>query len=209
MLVLVSLPFSIYYIYEDFSKEALQENISATVQTEVPAEPKQQISEKKAISPSYLPVVSADEIEKAVEKIQNKKTVLAQPLVEESQQKPMLQINESTPPRPKKSIDKVYFSAVNEDKPLEEWEQKYNKKKSYAIAIYISKQYYADENFKKAGIWAKRANQLDRNKEDAWLLYAKSVFALGDKEKAKKILNIFLEYKDSAKTEMLLSEWGD
>jgi tetratricopeptide (TPR) repeat protein len=210
--VLVSLPFSLYYIYEDFSEEAWQQTQTAAVQTEVTAvaaEPKEQNAEKKTVSPSYLSPISADEVEKAVEKIQQKKASLPPPAVQKPPQKHILQISENISLPPQKSTDKVYFSAVNEDKSLDEWVQKYNKKKSYAVAIYISKQYYAEKDFKHAGIWAKRANQLDRNKEEAWLLYAKSVYALGDKEKAKKILNVFLRYKDSAKTELLLSEWGD
>ncbi|MBE0498750.1 MAG: tetratricopeptide repeat protein [Campylobacterales bacterium] len=209
-IVLVSLPFSLYYIYEDFSGGAWQQMQAAAVQTavvEVAAAPKEKIIEKKTVSPSYLSPVSADEVEKAVEKIQQKKAPLSLPAVQKPPQKQILQISENRSPPPKKSTDKVYFSAVNEDKSLDEWVQKYDKKKSYAIAIYISRQYYFNEDFKNAGIWAKKANQLDRNKEDAWLLYAKSVFALGDKEKAKKILNVFLQYKDSAKAEMLLSEW--
>lgn len=210
--VLVSLPFSLYYIYEDFSEGAWPQKQTTAVQTEVTETavlPKEQSAEKKTVSPSYLSPVSADEVKKAVEKIQKKKASLPPPAVQKAQKKHVVQINENRSSPPKKSIEKVYFSTVNEDKPLEEWVQKYNKKKSYAIAIYISKQYYFDKDFKHAGIWAKRANQLDRNKEDAWLLYAKSVFALGDKEQAKKILNVFLQYKDSAKTELLLSEWDD
>lgn len=209
MSVLVSLPFSVYYIYEAFSQRAWQQTQDTAAQTEVAAAPKEQSAEQKTVSPSYLNPIPANEVEKAVEKIQQEKAVPSPPAVQKQQEKHILQISDSRSASPKKSIDKVYFSAVNEDKPLEEWVQKYNKKKSYAIAIYISKQYYFENDFKNAGIWAKRANQLDRNKEDAWLLYAKSVYALGDKEKAIKILNVFLQYKDSAKTELLLSEWGD
>lgn len=208
--VLVSLPFSLYYIYEDFSEQAPQQTPIAAVQAEAKeaaALLKEQGDEKKTVSPSYLNPVFADDVEKAVEKIQQKQAAIVPPAIPLPQEKYLLQVSEKISQAPQKSTEKVYFSAVNEDKPLEEWVQKYNSKKSYAIAIYISKQYYFDKDYKNAGIWAKRANQLDRNKEDAWLLYAKSVYALGDKEKAKKILKVFLQYKDSAKTELLLSEW--
>ena len=101
-----------------------------------------------------------------------------------------------------------YFAQPGKEKPLDSWIEKYNQKKSYAVAIYIAKQYYAENNFKHSGIWAKRANQLDRNKEEAWLFYAKSVYALGNLDKAKRILNIYLQYKESTKAELLLSEWS-
>lgn len=103
----------------------------------------------------------------------------------------------------------TFFTDIDQEKSLDDWIEKYNKKKSYALAIYIAKQYYFESDYKNAGIWAKRANQLDRNKEEAWLYYAKSVYALGDTKKAKRILNIYLQYKDSNKAELLLSEWGE
>jgi len=102
-----------------------------------------------------------------------------------------------------------FFSDAQEEKSLDAWIDKYNRKRSYSAAIYIAKQYYFDKDYKQAGIWAKRANQLDRNKEEAWLFYAKSVHALGNVPKAKRILNIYLQYKKSAKADLLLSEWSE
>ncbi len=160
---------------------------------------------------NYTVDVSTDEVAKAVAKMQSKKlsnqeSDVSTPKRSQPIQKPV-QTQEKvifTQEYPKQRL----FSNVNEDKPLESWIEKYNQKKSYALAIYITKQYYFDSDYKNSGIWAKRANQLDRNKEEAWLFYAKSVYALGDVDKAKRILNIFLQYKDSTKAELLLSEWS-
>ncbi len=101
-----------------------------------------------------------------------------------------------------------YFKPEVKEQSIEAWIEKYHQKKSYTVAIYIAKQYYLQPDYKQAGIWAKRANQIDRNKEEAWLYYAKSVYALGDASKAKRILNIYLQYKKSTKAELLLSEWN-
>ncbi|HIC43011.1 MAG TPA: hypothetical protein EYO73_01565 [Sulfurimonas sp.] len=108
---------------------------------------------------------------------------------------------------PVKEVSTKFFSNIHEVKPLEVWIEKYNKKRSYSAAIYIAKQYYFDEDYEQSGIWAKRANQLNRNKEEAWLYYSKSVYALGNTTKARRILNIYLQYKNSTKAELLLSEW--
>lgn len=160
---------------------------------------------------NYTLDVSTDEVAKAVAKMQSKKLVnvendTSRPTRVEPAKKPVQTQEKAVVLQayPKQKI----FSDVNEDKPLESWIEKYNQKKSYALAIYITKQYYFESDYKNAGIWAKRANQLDRNKEEAWLFYAKSVYALGDIDKAKRILNIFLQYKDSTKAELLLSEWS-
>ena len=101
-----------------------------------------------------------------------------------------------------------YFSNTKEEQSVEDWIEKYNQKKSYDSAIYIAKHYFREKDYKQAGIWAKRANQLDRDKEEAWLYYAKSVRALDNIDKARRILTIYLQYKESAKAEILLSEWA-
>ncbi len=158
----------------------------------------------------YSLEVSSDDVAQAVAKMQRVKPAQKEPaqIVQRPKQiqKPVMvekkAIVVQEAPRPK------LFTNVNEEKPLESWIEKYNQKKSYALAIYIAKQYYFDSDYKNAGIWSRRANHLDRNKEEAWLFYAKSLYALGDTEKAKRILNIFLQYKDSTKAELLLSEWS-
>ncbi|MFC2074324.1 hypothetical protein ACFLR3_03640 [Campylobacterota bacterium] len=159
---------------------------------------------------NYTLDVSSDMVAQAVAKMQSQKPEKKEPVstvqIKKQTQKPMKTEKKAVfiEELPKQTL----FINVNEEKPLESWIEKYNQKKSYALAIYIAKQYYFDSDYKNSGIWAKRANQLDRNKEEAWLFYAKSVYALGDTEKAKRILNIFLQYKDSTKAELLLSEWS-
>jgi len=158
---------------------------------------------------NYTLDVSSDDVAQAVAKMQSKKSVKKEPVVTA---KPSVKTQKLLKTEKKVMFveelpKQTLFSNVSEEKPLESWIEKYNQKKSYALAIYIAKQYYFDSDYKNSGIWAKRANQLDRNKEEAWLIYAKSVYALGDVAKAKRILNIFLQYKDSTKAELLLSEW--
>lgn len=100
-----------------------------------------------------------------------------------------------------------YFDSAEKEKPLDAWLEKFEQKKTYGVAIHIAREYYLQEEYKLSGIWAKRANQLDRNKEAAWLLYAESVYALGDVPKARRILEIYLQYKTSSKAQLLLNEW--
>ncbi len=145
--------------------------------------------------------VSNDDVAKAVAKMKSQKLAQKEPVrVEKKPKQAPVLVNTA----PKETL----FSAVTQEKSLDAWIEKYNQKKSYSLAIYIAKQYYFDSDYENSGIWAKRANQLDRNKEEAWLFYAKSVYALGDSKKAKRILNVFLQYKDSTKAELLLSEWS-
>ncbi len=88
-----------------------------------------------------------------------------------------------------------------------ELENLFAKRQSYDLAIKIARAYYAKKSYKEALQWAKKANKLDRDKEEAWILYAKSLYALGKKEQAKNILRLYLEYRNSDKAQKLLREW--
>jgi len=158
----------------------------------------------------YTLSVSSDDVAEAIAKMQSKKPVIKETtVVKKSKPVKVSSLTQKKAIFVKELPQQTFFTAINEEKSLDNWIEKYNKKKSYALAIYIAKQYYFDSDYKNASMWAKRANQLDRNKEEAWLFYAKSVYALGDTKKAKRILNIYLQYKDSNKAEFLLSEWAE
>ena len=158
---------------------------------------------------NYTLDVSSDDVAKAVAKMQADKSASKPKPVQAPQSVNKKSEQQSKEPVFIKATPKqTLFTNISEEKPLESWIEKYNQKKSYALAIYIAKQYYFDSEYGNASIWAKRANQLDRNKEEAWLYYAQSLYALGEREKAKRILNILLQYKESTKAELLLSEWS-
>lgn len=149
----------------------------------------------------YTLRVSSNDVAKAVAKMKTQSLAQKKSVAVVKQPKKTPVFIQSVP-------KETMFSDITQEKSLDSWIEKYNQKKSYSLAIYIAKQYYFDSEYKNSGVWAKRANQLDRNKEEAWLYYAKSVYALGDLKKAKRILNVFLQYKDSTKAELLLSEWS-
>jgi len=90
---------------------------------------------------------------------------------------------------------------------MEELEMLYAQRHSYDLALKIARLAYRKGEYKKALEWAKKANKLDRTKEEAWILYAKSLYALGKKRQAKQLLRVYLDYRDSAKAKKLLSEW--
>jgi len=86
--------------------------------------------------------------------------------------------------------------------------RQFEKYPRYATALKIARLYYEKGDYEAASLWAKKANLLDRDDEAAWILYAKSEYALGREERAKRILAIFLDYKDSARARTLLMGWS-
>lgn len=78
---------------------------------------------------------------------------------------------------------------------------------TYKDALRIANIYYDKKDYKNATSWAKKANQLDREQEEAWILFAKSQYANGNRKDAKAVLKLFLDYKASQKAQLLLDRW--
>lgn len=83
----------------------------------------------------------------------------------------------------------------------------YQKDPTYETALAAARSFYAQQNYTDAATWAKKANQLNREGEEAWLLYAKSYYAQGRKKEAIELLELFLNYKDSKAASELLRTW--
>ncbi len=89
------------------------------------------------------------------------------------------------------------------DTPLEA----YQNNPKYETALAVARDYYTKQNFIDAATWAKKANQMNREAEEAWLLYAKSYYAQGRKGEAIGVLELYLNYKDSKAASELLRTW--
>lgn len=208
--VFVSLSLVGYYYKDDLSSK-LKANINNSKEKKKNSQ--KNIHKEDNSSPVYVVPVSKQELEKSILKVSHKKKEAKK----DNQKNPVYKNNKS-----QKSTDYIhsaqtkreenkqnFFSYKTKEHPIEDWISKYENKKSYTLAIYISNYFYKKKDYRRAGIWAKRANKLDKTQEKAWIIYAKSVYALGKKKKAKDILKLFTQYKKSIKAEMLLSEWDD
>ena len=90
---------------------------------------------------------------------------------------------------------------------LEELIKQFSHRPGFSRAIMISRTFYNRKDFKNAAKWAKKANSLDREREEGWILYAKSIYALGDKERAIKILKLYLSFKSSREARKLMMQF--
>ncbi|MRI83401.1 MAG: hypothetical protein C6I00_03180 [Nitratiruptor sp.] len=79
----------------------------------------------------------------------------------------------------------------------------------YQQAYQRALDYFYKEQYHKAMEWAERANSIDKSKEEAWLLYAQSLYLLGRKDEARYLLRSYLEYRDSPKARKLLEEFEE
>jgi len=97
---------------------------------------------------------------------------------------------------------------VKEVQDLDALVRQYEKYPRYVTALKIAHLYFEKRDYENAALWARKANLIDRDDEEAWVLYAKSEYALGNRERAKRILRLYLDYRDSVKARTLLLSWG-
>jgi tetratricopeptide (TPR) repeat protein len=110
--------------------------------------------------------------------------------------------------KPKVKTDKKPFKMeLKNINSIDKMIEIYNSHNSYKTALMISKLYYKKRNYKRAIQWSKKANIISPREEEAWLVYAKSEYALGNKSKAKSILKIYINSSDSKKAKALLISW--
>ncbi len=84
--------------------------------------------------------------------------------------------------------------------------QNYKKHPSIDLANMIANEYYQQKEYQKAMKWAIKANEFDKENEQSWILYAKSAYKLGQKQKAINALKIYLRKHPSKRVKKLLSQ---
>ncbi|UCN00783.1 hypothetical protein LCX93_02395 [Sulfurimonas sp. SWIR-19] len=89
----------------------------------------------------------------------------------------------------------------------QELQKRFAQTPNYAVALVIARNYYEEGNYKKAIVWAKKANQLNKSDAGSWIIYAKSLYALHQDAKAKQLLHIYLQYENSDAAQSLLKQW--
>jgi len=80
---------------------------------------------------------------------------------------------------------------------------------SYKTCISLSKKFYEKGEYKNALKWAKNANIQDNRLPESWILSAKSLYKLGKKEEALKILEIYYSYHKDDKIKKLIRELNE
>jgi predicted small secreted protein len=102
---------------------------------------------------------------------------------------------------------KILNMSVKSMVSVEDMEKMYKKEKKYALALKIGQKYYDQHKYSKALFWSKEANLLDHKAEGAWILYAKSEYAKGNKKRAIKILNLYRGNTNSPEADSLVMKW--
>ena len=81
----------------------------------------------------------------------------------------------------------------------------YKHSPNYEKGIKVVELYFKEKKYKESLDWSKKVNKLNPEDYKSWYFFAKNLIELGDKEKAKKVLIIYLDnYGKNEKIEKLL-----
>ena len=150
---------------------------------------------------------------KKIIKIEPKEEVTLMPVL------PDINFEENTSKRSEKNISKIKVVNSKKSKPLIKTVNQRKMEKnttnlievetlpSYNECIKLAKKYLKEKKFNLALKWAKNANIQNKTLPDSWIITSKALFYKGEKNKAIKILKIYLNYKKNKEMEKLLKEF--
>ncbi|SMC09630.1 tetratricopeptide repeat protein [Nitratiruptor tergarcus] len=107
-------------------------------------------------------------------------------------------------PNIKNRSKKDTFKIETQTLSLKEMIRNFKKRPSAPLALLIAKKYFTKGEYKHALEWSIKSNELDKNLEESWILFAKSAYRIGDKKRAIKALQIIIRKNNSKEAKRLL-----
>jgi len=84
--------------------------------------------------------------------------------------------------------------------------KRFERDKNPALSLFLAKKYYELGNYQKASRYALITNGLNKDIEDSWLIFSKSLVKMHQKEKAVKILRQYINSSHSSNAAVLLHD---
>lgn len=84
--------------------------------------------------------------------------------------------------------------------------ERFKKSNDPALSLFVAKKYYELEDYNKSYNYALITNELNNNIEASWIIFAKSLVKLNEKEMAVKTLRQYIEHSGSSQAKSLLEE---
>lgn len=141
-------------------------------------------------------------VPKSIDVPEFSQTSEANPQIQETQTSPVpLSLSALFSEAPKE-VEKPEISiskkSVNRDEKIALLMEKFETSKKADYALELSELYYGQNAYNDSLKWAYTANGIDPKREGAWILFAKSIYKLGQPEKAEQALEGYLnQHSDS------------
>lgn len=132
-------------------------------------------------------------------KIQKKKNVQKQKI-----KKPeVVEVKET-----KKTIEKksIQITRQNTQEDIEHVIKRFKKNNNPALSLFVAKKYYELEDYHKSYNYALITNEINDNIEASWIIFAKSLVKINEKDEAIKTLEKYIQHSYSKQAKILLDE---
>ena len=110
--------------------------------------------------------------------------------------------------QPIKKVQKQSIIITRQDtqSDIEDVIKRFKTNNNPALSLFIAKKYYEIGKYNKSYDYALITNEINSNIEASWLIFAKSLVKLDEKEMAIKTLKAYVEHSSSNKAKRLLDE---
>ncbi len=137
--------------------------------------------------------------EKPIEKIQK---ITKSDIVEEIQH---IEVQESIEPV-KKEVNTINISRRDVADDIRHVIKRFKKSNNPALSLFVAKKYYELEDYHKAYNYALITNKIDNQIDASWIIFAKSLVKLNQKEMAIETLKQYTQESHSSSAKILLDE---
>jgi tetratricopeptide (TPR) repeat protein len=100
--------------------------------------------------------------------------------------------------------NRLNITSNHDDSDLKDVIRRFKKNKNPALSLFIAKRYYAAGEYQKSYNYALMTNEIDKNIEESWIIFSKSLVKLGQHELAMNTLKSYLKTTKSSAADVLL-----
>ncbi len=101
---------------------------------------------------------------------------------------------------------KISIDIHQDEEDIKEVIARFKVNKKPALSLFIAKRYYAIGRYRESYNYALITNDIDSDIEESWLIAAKSLVKMNEKEKAVNLLTQFIDRTFSVRAKMLLGQ---
>lgn len=145
-------------------------------------------------------------IEEVKPTIQEVKPVVITQEIKEEKIEPIKTEKIETPPVKEEKKGSVSISHRDEQKDIADVIKRFNINHNPALSLFVAKKYYQLGDYEQAYNYALMTNDINKNIEESWIVFAKSLVKLNKKEMAIETLKKYVSHSNSPQAKQLLDE---
>ena len=181
---------------EPLKQKSLTKVVTAPIQASLKESKEDKAKVKLSPSMNFIKILQTQNIEEEPHLIKQKIVEPPKKIKKEIKAKPIQ----------KEKISTITITKQDAAKDIQNILHRFKEDRKPALSLFLAKKYYELGDYKKASNYALITNQLNKEIEDSWLIFAKALVKSGKKEKAIKVLQEYINNSNSTNAAMLLND---